>query len=356
MTVSPLRPAPTLELDGVSVSYGKRVVVRDVSITLATGGIHVLLGQSGSGKTTLLRAIAGFERVGSGSIRIYGALVDGGAWIAPEKRGVGVVFQDYALFPHLTIAANVMFGMEKRDKAEVQRLLVLVGLAHRADARPAELSGGEQQRVALARALAARPRLLLLDEPFSNLDPELRVELRAETFRILRHEGIPAVLVTHSAEEAMEVGDAISVLHDGRIEQTGTPREIFRQPRTLVAARALGAAFALKADALGDGRARCELGDLGARCAPASAGASGFLVLRPDSLTIQSEADETPKSPSSSAEVRAVHFRGDVEDVIVRLGSGATLTARRGLSDRELSVGELVRVWVRPGCAVWVAG
>lgn len=347
-----------VELDRVSVGYAQRDVVCDVSLTLDAGQVHVLLGQSGSGKTTLLRTIAGFERVRSGSLRINDNVVDGaGRWVPPERRGVGLVFQDYALFPHLSVARNISFGMGKADDSETRRLLGLVGLAHRAEARPAELSGGEQQRVALARALAARPRLLLLDEPFSNLDPELRGELRGETFRILRTEHIPAVLVTHSAEEAMEVGDIVSVLHSGRIEQTATPRDLFGRPTSLIAARALGPANALPATALGAGRVRCELGDLDAHNAPASGGTTGFVVFRPAAIWVHSDVHSGRSDTSpGTALVRSVHFRGETIDVVATLRSGLAVTARMGPAEPEVHVGDNVNVELRAGTALWVSG
>ncbi len=228
-----------LEAKGASVSYGDHEAVRRVDMRVEEGEVRVILGRSGSGKTTLLRAVAGFERLSAGALELMGASVDGpGGHVPTEKRSVGLVFQDYALFPHMTVGKNVGFGMRPKDEGEVRRLLELVDLAARSGARPSELSGGEQQRVALARALAARPSVMLLDEPFSNLDPELREGLRAQTFEVLREGGHTALMVTHSASEAMAVADRISVMHAGEVLQTGTPEELYDAPRSARVARA----------------------------------------------------------------------------------------------------------------------
>lgn len=236
---------PAVALHQVAIDYAATRAVHPLDLSIAPGRLHVVLGTSGSGKTTLLRALAGFSPVANGWILLHGTVVDdaqrAGAFVPPERRQVGVVFQDYALFPHLTSAANVAFGMPRGSThQDACAWLDRVGLGHCIDRRPAQLSGGEQQRVALARALASQPRLLLLDEPFSNLDPDRRGELRALTAAQLRASGVTAVLVTHSAEEALELADQVTVLHHGRHLQTATPDALYHRPASLQAARALG--------------------------------------------------------------------------------------------------------------------
>ena len=209
---------PLLELKNISHAYGSHAVVSDLSCSLGQGTIGCLLGPSGCGKTTVLRAIAGFEQVSQGEIHLNGAVVSSpGRHVAPEQRRIGMVFQDYALFPHLSVADNIRFGLRQASDAErrarVEELLVTVGLAGAGGKYPHELSGGQQQRVALARALAPQPHLLLLDEPFSNLDVDLRERLSLEVRDILKQVGITAVLVTHDQHEAFAAADEIGIMH-----------------------------------------------------------------------------------------------------------------------------------------------
>jgi len=243
-------PEPTgevvLELDGVSKAYAETPVVEDLSLSVHEGELLTLLGPSGCGKTTTLRLIAGLERPTEGDVRIEGEPVagNGGEFCPPEERDVGVVFQEFALFPHLTARENVAFGLADRPEAERERrvadLLELVGLTDHGEKYPEELSGGQQQRVALARSLAPEPRLLLLDEPFSNLDVDLRVEMREEVRRILKEAGVTAVSVTHDQEEAMSISDRVAVMYDGQLEQVGTPEGVFQHPRSRFVASFLG--------------------------------------------------------------------------------------------------------------------
>ena len=232
-----------LECQGVSKSFGDVVALSGFSISLQQGQILALLGPSGCGKTTALRLISGFANPDGGSIAIAARPVyDRGTNVPPEKRRVGMVFQEGALFPHLSVERNIAFGLSRDDRssdrvAEVVRMTGLEGLTHR---MPYELSGGQQQRVALARAVAPRPELLLLDEPFSNLDPALREQVRRDVMNIIRANGITAIFVTHDQEEAMYVGDTIAVMNRGSIEQQGTPEEIFHRPRTRFVAEFIG--------------------------------------------------------------------------------------------------------------------
>ncbi len=232
-----------LECRDLTKRFGGMVAVDGFSVSVPRGKILALLGPSGCGKTTALRLIAGFIQPDAGIIELVGERVsDGLLSVPPERRRVGMVFQEGALFPHLTVEQNIAFGLSKGDDraqrvAEVVRLTGLEGLTQR---MPYELSGGQQQRVALARALAPRPELLLLDEPFSNLDPGLREQVRRDVMGILRASGITAVFVTHDQEEAMYVGDTIAVMNRGRIEQHGAPEEIFHQPRSKFVAEFIG--------------------------------------------------------------------------------------------------------------------
>jgi iron(III) transport system ATP-binding protein len=209
--------------------------VHDLNLELSQGEILALLGPSGCGKTTTLRLIAGFERPDSGEVYIGNKMVAGsGAWVPAEKRGVGLVFQEYALFPHMTVTENVSTGLHGKPpeyrKKRIQEALELVGLSSLGTRYPYQLSGGQQQRVALARAIAPDPTVLLLDEPFSNLDPDLRSTVRAEVEAILRKARISSVIVTHDQEEAFALADRVAVLNAGKIQQIGTPEEIYRKP------------------------------------------------------------------------------------------------------------------------------
>jgi iron(III) transport system ATP-binding protein len=236
---------PVLELDGVSKSYGSERVIEDLSLSVYEGEILTLLGPSGCGKTTTLSLIAGLERPNAGRVTLGGRTVSGPqCFVEPEDRGVGVVFQEFALFPHLTAAENVAFGLTDWDQdhreTRVRELLDLVGLEAQRDSHPEELSGGQQQRVALARSLAPEPDLLLLDEPFSNLDVDLRVEMREEVRRILKETGVTAISVTHDQEEALSISDRVAVMSDGRIEQVGDPESVFQHPESRFVAGFLG--------------------------------------------------------------------------------------------------------------------
>ena len=236
-----------IDVKEVSKRYNQTVAVESCDLQVAAGEILALLGPSGSGKTTLLRLIAGFERPDQGRVVIAGRkVVDvaNSVWVAAEDRGVGMVFQDYALFPHLTVAQNVRFGLRNTSKKDretrVTELLRLTELEQCAERYPHELSGGQQQRVALARALAPRPGVVLLDEPFNGLDPELRPQMRREVARILRHLGTAAILVTHDQEEALGMADQVAVIRNGELQQVGTPEDIYYSPKTAFVANFVG--------------------------------------------------------------------------------------------------------------------
>jgi iron(III) transport system ATP-binding protein len=239
-----------IELRAVSKTYpgAEEPAIRSVSLAVEKGMLVTLLGPSGSGKTTILRLIAGFERASAGEIMLAGQRVSGeGGWVPPERRGVGMVFQDYALFPHLTVERNVGFGYAGRDKqARIREMLDLVDLAGYEGRYPHELSGGQQQRVALARALARRPVVVLLDEPFSNLDAALRVHMRLELRRILQAAGATAIFVSHDQADALAISDRIVVLKDGAIQQVGSPREIYQSPSNRFVASFVGQSYLLE--------------------------------------------------------------------------------------------------------------
>ena len=239
-----------LNIDGIHHAYGKTRVLENCSFSAKRGELVALLGESGSGKTTLLRLIAGFERPSSGSIVLNeNTLVDRNRFVVPEKRRVGMVFQDYALFPHLSVHQNIAIGKSAADALSIDDWLNLVGLDGLGQRKPHELSGGQQQRVAIARSLAATPEILLLDEPFSNIDESLKFGFRMELRSILRKVGMNAIFVTHDTKDALAVADSIVVLKDGCIRQAGTPQEIYTQPADTYVAGLMGPCSSLgKAD------------------------------------------------------------------------------------------------------------
>lgn len=256
-----------LELKHVSQSYATRRVLRDLSFELSAGDIGCLLGPSGCGKTTVLRAIAGFEPIAGGEIVLNSERVSAPGFIVPaEKRRIGMVFQDYALFPHLNVATNVGFGLHGQSRIErkkrVDELLQTVGLEGCGQAYPHELSGGQQQRVALARALAPCPNLLLMDEPFSNLDVELRERLSLEVRDILKQQGATAIIVTHDQHEAFAMSDMIGVMHDGEIEQWDKAYNLYHLPESRFVADFVGQGVLLPGKMLNADQVEIELGTL----------------------------------------------------------------------------------------------
>jgi sulfate transport system ATP-binding protein len=263
-----------IAVHGITKRFGSFVALDNVSLAIAGGSLTALLGPSGSGKSTLLRVIAGLERPDAGEVLILGESVTG---LAPQKRGVGFVFQHYAAFKHLTVRENVAFGLRirKRPKAEVaarvDELLVLVQLDGLADRYPSQLSGGQRQRMALARALAVQPRILLLDEPFGALDARVRKELRAWLRRLHHEVQVTTVIVTHDQEEAMDVADRVAVMNEGRIEQTGKPRDLYEHP-----ANEFVMSFVGPANRLGDAFVRPH--DVAIRLEPNGAGREGVVT------------------------------------------------------------------------------
>ncbi|MGO4404793.1 ABC transporter ATP-binding protein [Bosea sp. RAF48] len=260
MTASAIAtPAVSVDIESVNLSYGDNHVLKDVSLAIRPGEFFAFLGPSGCGKTTLLRLIAGFNQADTGRVVIGGRDISS---LPPWKRDVGMVFQSYALWPHMTVRANVAFGLEERGvpKAEIERrveaALSLVGLSHLAGRRPSQLSGGQQQRVAVARTIAVEPKVLLLDEPLSNLDAKMRVQVRRELRDLQQRLGLTTIFVTHDQEEANTICDRIAVMNDGIVQQVGTPMELYERPANLFVANFLGTANILAGKIVGSGDAQ----------------------------------------------------------------------------------------------------
>ncbi|MGP0174818.1 ABC transporter ATP-binding protein [Pseudomonas sp. NCHU5208] len=283
-----------LQLRGLSCGYQAHKVVQALDLHLNAGDIGCLLGPSGCGKTTTLRAIAGFEPILSGEIELGGEVISRpGFTLAPEKRRIGMVFQDYALFPHLNVAQNVAFGIRQQPDAQrlTDELLELVKLGHLAKRYPHELSGGQQQRVALARALAPSPQLLLLDEPFSNLDGELRRRLSHEVREILKARGTSAILVTHDQEEAFAVSDHVGVFKSGHLEQWDTPFNLYHEPLTPFVASFIGQGYFIRGQLLAPDRVQTELGEIrGNRAYTWAQGSAVDVLLRPDDIVADADS------------------------------------------------------------------
>lgn len=315
-----------LELQQVSINYGRYPAVNGVSFTLGAGQIGCLLGPSGCGKTTLLRAIAGFEPLTAGEIQLHGRRVSSpGTTLAPEKRRVGMVFQDFALFPHLSVAGNIAFGLRglpgAAKRLRVQELLRLTGLQQLGDSYPHQLSGGQQQRVALARAMAPRPEILLLDEPFSGLDVELRDQLAREVRSLLKRDRITAILVTHDQLEAFATSDLIGVMQHGRLQQWDSAFRLYHNPVNRFVADFVGQGSILDAEVLGPTRLRTTVGEIeGSMPLTFDPGSRVQMLLRPDDVLLE------PASPQRARIVDKV-FRGAEYLYTLELPGGERITS-----------------------------
>jgi iron(III) transport system ATP-binding protein len=317
-----MSPQPAIRTANVEKSFGLSRAVAGATLHVEQGQLVALLGPSGSGKTTLLRVVAGFEVPDAGSVWIGGRHVAGeDAWEEPDRRRIGMVFQDGALFPHLTVAGNLAFARPRPGRA--QECLQLVGLESRAASYPHELSGGERQRIALARALAADPDVVLLDEPFAALDEGLRISLREEVAAILRTAGASALLVTHNQQEALSLADVVAVMRDGRIEQVGRPEEVYGHPATRWVAEFLGDADIVPGTAA-EGVADCELGRF-----PADRSLRGTvdIVLRPEMVVIHSDGDAAADGAVKARVVGRSYFGHD-QLVRLELASGLRVRSR----------------------------
>jgi iron(III) transport system ATP-binding protein len=281
---------PLLEVKNINCRYQNESVVHGLSLHVNKDSLVCLLGPSGCGKTTVLRAIAGFEPVYQGEIRMGGRLISRpGFSEAPEKRRLGMVFQDYALFPHMDVYHNIVFGIRHQPGEEkrrsCQRMLELVGMEGFEYRYPHELSGGQQQRIALARALAAKPELILMDEPFSSLDPDIRENLSMEVRHILKHEGIAGILVTHHQDEAFAMGDQVGVMKKGRIHQWDTPFNLYHEPVDHFVADFIGQGVFLQGTMLAPDTIETELGIIkGDRAYKWPPGSKVEILLRPDDV------------------------------------------------------------------------
>jgi iron(III) transport system ATP-binding protein len=329
MTMSKPARAVGIEISGVNLSYGATHVLKDVALSIRPGEFFAFLGPSGCGKTTLLRLIAGFAQAQTGRVLLDGRDV---APLPPWKRDVGMVFQSYALWPHMTVAKNVAFGLEERrlPRAEIDRrvgqALELVGLSAFAERRPAQLSGGQQQRVAVARTIAIEPKVLLLDEPLSNLDAKMRVSVRRELRSLQQRLGLTTIFVTHDQEEANTICDRIAVLDAGQVQQVGTPMELYETPANLFVANFLGSANIL------DGR--CGM--------PIPAGKR--LVFRPQHADLTSPDGAALRGPVTHRE-----FLGATVRYAVRIGDSEVLIETPFQSGSELrQVGDQVGVDLPP--------
>ncbi len=333
------RPAPGIRLAGLYKRFQEVGAVNGLSLELPKGQLLALLGPSGCGKTTTLRLVAGFERLDAGEIEIGGQRVAGpGLHLPPEKRRVGMVFQEYALFPHLNVGQNVTFGLQREHGDKAQRMhaaLELVGLSGLERRMPHELSGGQQQRVALARALAPEPDLVLLDEPFSNLDAGLRVRVRAEVRSILRQAGATAVFVTHDQEEALSLVDQVAVLIHGVVRQMAPPQKLYRQPADRDVAAFVGDANFLAGRAAGR-TLECELGVLETQV---EVHGKVEVLVRPEDVQV------SPGPADSPCRVRHIAFFGHDQLLTVELASGYRLDARLGPA-YHYAVGQPVQVRV----------
>ncbi len=333
--------APLLRIINVAKRFGPREVLRGISLDIAPGEFLTLLGESGSGKTTLLRLIAGFEQPSSGEIWMSNERLD---LLPPYRRRVNTVFQHYALFPHLTVRENVAYGLRVQRVAKseiagrVEEVLAMVKMTEYAATAPAKLSGGQQQRIALARALVNRPQLLLLDEPLSALDANLRKQMQSELKALQREVGITFLFVTHDQEEAMALSDRIALLRDGALEQVASPREIYARPATAYTAEFIGQTNLLRAE-MRAGRARCGSLEFSA----ADPDGPAVFSLRPEAIRLAGSAPAAPGAARFRAVVRQQTYSGSSELLEVVCPDGQALRVRIPVYSEPAAAGESAR-------------
>ena len=336
----------TITINHITKSFGDNTVLKDFTETFKDGEFITLLGPSGCGKTTMLRIIAGFEKPTSGELWIDDQLVSGGkTFVPPEKRGIGMVFQSYAVWPHMNVFDNVAYPLhiQKKPKEQIKdavgKVLEIVHLSQYTDRLPSQLSGGQQQRVALARALVAEPKLLLLDEPLSNLDAKLRESMRFEIKEIQQRTGISVVYVTHDQTEAMAMSDRIFLINSGVVQQCGTPQEIYNQPANQFVADFLGKVDFFKGEVTGG---RIVFPSMGGQSIPYSGDRTGKVevAIRPENLYF------TEDGPLGGT-LETVYYLGDVNDCRVRVGETLVRVIVGGYLAGTLRTGDPVRLQVR---------
>ncbi len=356
MTIDAITPV-SVTVDQVSLSYGENAVLKDVSLQVQPGEFFAFLGPSGCGKTTLLRLIAGFAHAQGGRILIGEREVTG---LRPWQRDVGLVFQNYALWPHMTVAENVAFGLEERRlpsaeiKKRVGEMLELVGLSALGGRRPSQLSGGQQQRVALARTLAVRPRVLLLDEPLSNLDAKMRVQVRRELRDLQRSLGITAIFVTHDQEEANTVCDRIAVMNNGEVQQVAAPLDLFASPANLFVANFLGAINLLPGRVDGD---VYRLADGRSVPMAGTAETGAQMVVRPQDVAILPDGTVPEGKLPVVGEVRDREFLGSIMRYVVQTPLGDLRVDNILLGSTPVrDVGDAVTLAIDPARVLYLPG
>ena len=354
----PSTEAGVIELQGVECSYpgSDAPAISEFNLLVKPGEFVSILGRSGAGKTTALRVVAGFERVSSGYVRVGGQLVGSSfVHVPPDQRRIGLVFQDYALFPHLTVAKNVEFGLKglpaEERRVRIAPVLKMVGMSGYESRYVHELSGGQQQRVAIARALAPDPVALLLDEPFSNLDRQLRAALRRDIKRIVRESGATTLLVTHDREEALATSDRVAVMGENSIEQIGTPEEVYRNPASAAVARLIGPCELIPGVFRG-GVVVTEAGVFPTRVTTdirMADGQQALALMRASELEIVLAGEEDQRTST----VEMTEFEGEFTEYSIRLDSGTLLRVRRRAED-SVDVGSRVTVHTRGDAKVIV--
>jgi len=335
----------SLDVSHLTVNFGDRTVIDDLSFNLKEGEIASLLGPSGCGKTTLLRAIAGLLQPREGTIRFGSQLVGVSTVVLPpHKRRTGYVPQQGALFPHLNVAKNIAFGLDKKElstqeiNATVSEMLSLIGMSGYENQMPTELSGGQQTRVALARALAVKPRMVLLDEPFSALDAELRNELRSEVVALLRKQGTTAILVTHDREEALVSSDKVVLMRDGKIAQYGTPEEVYESPVSPSVAVSTGDALILEAEQSDNGSTRYAISSLESESKSAIA-SNGYVVIRPEEISVSKNS-----SLGVAGTLIQLDYYGHDAMLVIKLENGSEIIRARVAGPMDFEVGDIVKV------------